>query len=85
MSVRVGGRYRYRTGDYIVDTQFCIESFDGTRYKGIADDWSGAVWFFDSDGVQVGTKLSPDSGCSSVRLILEDDNGDQNSSWKNLS
>jgi hypothetical protein len=73
VSIRVGGKYLYRIGDYVIDTYFLIESFDGTRYTGRAQCWTEAVWYFDSTGKQIGTQLSPNSGAPSVSLVLEDE------------
>jgi hypothetical protein len=73
MSIRVGGRYRYRIGDYVIDTYFVIESYDGTRYAGRTEDWCETVWYFNSLGEQVGTELSPNSGAPGISLVLEDD------------
>ena len=72
MEIRVGGRYRYKVGEYIVNTYFRIESFDGTKFIGRSDNWCEAIWYFNASGEQIGTELSPDSGASSVRLVLED-------------
>ena len=73
MSIRVGGRYRYRIGSYIIDTYFQIENYDGIKYIGRAMCWTDAVWYFDSEGKQIGTELSPNSGAPSVSLVIEDD------------
>jgi hypothetical protein len=74
MTVQVGKRYRYSINNYIIDIYFVIESFDGSKYIGRANEhWSETTWYFDSNGVQVGTERTPDCGTPNVRLILNDE------------
>lgn len=74
MKLRIGGRYRYKIGSYVVDTYFVIENTDGITFTGRARDWTCAIWYFDSQGRQIGTEQDPDGGVSSISLVLEDDN-----------
>lgn len=71
MQIKIGEKYRYRIGNTIINTYFLIERFENSRYVGRAMNWAGSVWYFDENGVQIGTEHTPNEGTSNVCLIIK--------------